>query len=193
MDPRHKLYKTLDNLTIDPNTTQAAKMSARTDDEAERVQATSGVTMDGLKKKLEEGLGATYVEIEDLSGMSYRFQRRAVSYHLLFLRFPVMFRGYLMLLLHSRGRSNHGHRRMRANVRSHYRIATVYQEDDSGTASARQQYAERGDCRDTCLDAKVSYTGRVGEEEAAMRKIRIGVYQVRRFGDMRLDVCVTKL
>jgi hypothetical protein len=87
MDPRHKLYKTLDNLTIDPNTTQAAKMSARTDDEAERVQATSGVTMDGLKKKLEEGLGATYVEIEDLSGMSYNLESHAVSSRFLFLIF----------------------------------------------------------------------------------------------------------
>jgi hypothetical protein len=43
-------------------------MSARTDDEAEKVQATSGVTMEDLKKKLEDGLGATHVEIEDLSG-----------------------------------------------------------------------------------------------------------------------------
>ncbi|KAF1834291.1 bola-like protein [Decorospora gaudefroyi] len=66
MDPRHKLYKTLDKLAIDPETT--ATMSARTDEEAERVQATSGVTIAGLKRKLEEGLGATYVEIEDLSG-----------------------------------------------------------------------------------------------------------------------------
>jgi hypothetical protein len=68
MDPRHKLYKTLDNLAIEPNNTHTENMSARTDDEAARVQATSGVTMEGLKKKLEEGLGATYVEIEDLSG-----------------------------------------------------------------------------------------------------------------------------
>jgi hypothetical protein len=68
MDPLHKLYKTLDTLTIEPDNTQAVKMSARTDDEAERVQATSGVTMEGLKKKLEDGLGATHVEIEDLSG-----------------------------------------------------------------------------------------------------------------------------
>ncbi|RMZ73668.1 hypothetical protein GMOD_00009416 [Pyrenophora seminiperda CCB06] len=66
MDPRHKLYKTLDTLTIDPETTAA--MSARTDEEAANAQVTSGVTMEGLKKKLEEGLGATYVEIDDLSG-----------------------------------------------------------------------------------------------------------------------------
>ena len=68
MDPRHKLYKTLDTLAIEPDPNET--MSARTDAEATNVQATSGVTMEGLKKKLEEGLGATYVEIEDLSGMS---------------------------------------------------------------------------------------------------------------------------
>jgi hypothetical protein len=66
MDPRHKLYKTLDNLAIEPDTRDT--MSARTDEEAANVQATSGVTMEGLEKKLKEGLGATYVEIEDLSG-----------------------------------------------------------------------------------------------------------------------------
>jgi hypothetical protein len=64
MDPRHKLYKTLDNLSVNPND----KMSARTDVEAENVQATSGVTIEGLKKKLEEELSAEYVEIEDMSG-----------------------------------------------------------------------------------------------------------------------------
>ena len=66
MDPRHKLYKTLDNLAIAPDT--RTNMSARTDEEAANVQATSGVTMEGLERKLKEGLGATYVEIEDLSG-----------------------------------------------------------------------------------------------------------------------------
>lgn len=67
MDPRHKLYKTLDTLAIDSQDTKA--MSARTDAEATNVQATSGVTIEGIKKKLEDGLGATHVEIEDLSGM----------------------------------------------------------------------------------------------------------------------------
>ncbi|USP75242.1 hypothetical protein yc1106_02516 [Curvularia clavata] len=66
MDPRHKLYKTLDTLAINPEDTKA--MSARTDAEATNVQVTSGVTMEGIKKKLEEGLDATHVEIEDLSG-----------------------------------------------------------------------------------------------------------------------------
>jgi hypothetical protein len=64
MDPRHKLYKTLDKLSVNPND----KMSARTDVEAENVQVTSGVTIEGLKKKLEEELSAEYVEIEDMSG-----------------------------------------------------------------------------------------------------------------------------
>jgi len=44
-------------------------MSARTDDEATKVQATSGVTSDGIEKKLKDVLGAEYVEIADLSGM----------------------------------------------------------------------------------------------------------------------------
>lgn len=66
MDPRHKLYKTLNDLAIAPDTRRT--MSARTDEEAANVQATSGVTMEGLEKKLKEGLSATYVEIEDLSG-----------------------------------------------------------------------------------------------------------------------------
>ncbi|KAF2746935.1 bola-like protein [Sporormia fimetaria CBS 119925] len=43
-------------------------MSARTDTEAAQVQATSGVTIEGLRQKLEEQLGATYVEIQDMSG-----------------------------------------------------------------------------------------------------------------------------
>jgi hypothetical protein len=66
MDPRHKLYKTLGTLAIDPENN--GNMSARTDAEATNVQVTSGVTMEGIKKKLEDGLNATYVEIEDLSG-----------------------------------------------------------------------------------------------------------------------------
>jgi hypothetical protein len=44
-------------------------MSARTDDEATKVQATSGVTPDGIEKKLKDALGAEYVAIADLSGM----------------------------------------------------------------------------------------------------------------------------
>lgn len=67
MDPRHKLYKSFDKLAVDPE----EEMSARTDTEAAQVQATSGVTMEGLKMKLEEQLGATYVEIEDMSGKIY--------------------------------------------------------------------------------------------------------------------------
>ena len=63
MDPRHKLYKSFDKLAVDPD-----RMSARTDAEASQNQATSGVTVEGLKGKLERELGATYVEIEDMSG-----------------------------------------------------------------------------------------------------------------------------
>ncbi|KAF3031731.1 hypothetical protein E8E12_001671 [Didymella heteroderae] len=43
-------------------------MSARTDDEAARNAASSGVTPEAIKQKLVENLGATHVEIEDMSG-----------------------------------------------------------------------------------------------------------------------------
>ncbi|KAF2152759.1 bola-like protein [Myriangium duriaei CBS 260.36] len=43
-------------------------MSARTDAEATAVQSTTGITPDTLKSTLLERLGATHVEIEDLSG-----------------------------------------------------------------------------------------------------------------------------
>ena len=67
MDPRHKLTKSLDQLFVDKD--NPTIMSARTDDEAARNAATSGVTPDVIKQKLEQSLGATHVEIEDLSGM----------------------------------------------------------------------------------------------------------------------------
>ena len=66
MDPRHKLTKSLDQLFVDPDNTTI--MSARTDDEAARNAASSGVTPESIRQKLESSLGATYVEIEDLSG-----------------------------------------------------------------------------------------------------------------------------
>lgn len=71
MDPRHKLSKSLDQLFVDP--ANPTIMSARTDDAAARQAATSGVTPAALKQKLEAGLGATHVEIEDMSGTSRRF------------------------------------------------------------------------------------------------------------------------
>ncbi|EAT89881.1 hypothetical protein HBI56_033170 [Parastagonospora nodorum] len=61
MDPRHTLYKTLETLAVDPEDT----MSAPTDQQA---APSSGVTPEGIEKKLKEGLGAVYVEIADLSG-----------------------------------------------------------------------------------------------------------------------------
>jgi stress-induced morphogen len=69
MDPRHKLTKSLDQLFVDKE--NPTIMSARTDDEAARNAATSGVTPDAIKQKLEQGLGATHVEIEDMSGKSW--------------------------------------------------------------------------------------------------------------------------
>ncbi|ORY01349.1 bola protein [Clohesyomyces aquaticus] len=61
LDPRIQLSKTLNKLAVD-------NMSARTDSEAAQAQASSGVTPESLKKKLKEQLGATYVEVEDMSG-----------------------------------------------------------------------------------------------------------------------------
>jgi hypothetical protein len=43
-------------------------MSAKTDADAAQEAASSGITPDVIKKRLEEGLGATHVEIEDMSG-----------------------------------------------------------------------------------------------------------------------------
>jgi len=64
MDPRHKLYKQLDSLAIDPE----LRMSAKTDTDAAQEAASSGITPEGIRTRLEEGLGATHVEIEDMSG-----------------------------------------------------------------------------------------------------------------------------
>ncbi|KAK4981256.1 hypothetical protein LTR66_010138 [Elasticomyces elasticus] len=43
-------------------------MSARTDTEASETQTTTGITPQTLKGTLESKLGATHVDIEDLSG-----------------------------------------------------------------------------------------------------------------------------
>ncbi|KAK4981432.1 hypothetical protein LTR66_009998 [Elasticomyces elasticus] len=43
-------------------------MSARTDTEASATQTTTGITPQTLKGTLESKLGATHVDIEDLSG-----------------------------------------------------------------------------------------------------------------------------
>lgn len=61
LDPRNQLSRKLDNLIV-------GNMSARTDPEAEQAQASTGVTPESLKQKLEQQLGATYVEVEDMSG-----------------------------------------------------------------------------------------------------------------------------
>lgn len=68
MDPRHQLYKSLDRLAVDPDN---QNMSARTDSDAMEVQATSGVTAEAIREKLVRQLGATHVEIEDMSGMLF--------------------------------------------------------------------------------------------------------------------------
>ncbi|KAF2876365.1 bola protein, partial [Massariosphaeria phaeospora] len=65
IDLRHQFCKSLDRLAVDP---EIQDMSARTDSEAVAVQASSGVTPEAIKQKLVERLGATHVEIEDMSG-----------------------------------------------------------------------------------------------------------------------------
>lgn len=61
MDPRHKLYKQLDSLTLGSERTMS-------ENNAQSAAASSGVTPELITAKLEEGLGATHVEIADLSG-----------------------------------------------------------------------------------------------------------------------------
>jgi len=46
-------------------------MSARTDEEAAKVQNNTGITPDSLRKTLVEKLEAQHVDIEDLSGKTY--------------------------------------------------------------------------------------------------------------------------
>ncbi|CBY02267.1 hypothetical protein IAQ61_006851 [Plenodomus lingam] len=71
MDPRHKLYKSLDKLSVDHHQ-HPADVSAPQDTEmseaATALPPASGVTMEAIKRKLEEGMEAVHVEIEDLSG-----------------------------------------------------------------------------------------------------------------------------
>ncbi|KAI9727294.1 MAG: hypothetical protein M1828_006913 [Chrysothrix sp. TS-e1954] len=55
-------------------------MSARTDVEASQTQASTGITPETLKQKLEDSLGATHVDIEDMSGgCGQMFQAQIVS------------------------------------------------------------------------------------------------------------------
>ncbi|KAF2853908.1 bola-like protein [Plenodomus tracheiphilus IPT5] len=74
MDPRHKLYKTLDKLTVDPHAQDTAVVRAEDDtvdtemSDAQAPPPTSGVTMEAIKRKLEQGMQAVHVEIEDMSG-----------------------------------------------------------------------------------------------------------------------------
>lgn len=109
MDPRHKLTKSLDQLFVDTENT--AIMSARTDDEAARNAASSGVTPEAIKQKLLANLGATHVEIEDLSGMLPVSNSPAFSG--LLLRFWLS----QMCMFSTTGpRANMSRRRMWANV-----------------------------------------------------------------------------
>ena len=65
MDLRHKLTKPLDKLDVNPSRPNEFTMSAAINGTA---PASSGVTPEAIKAKLEGTMGATHVEIEDLSG-----------------------------------------------------------------------------------------------------------------------------
>jgi len=57
---------------------------------------------------------------------------------------------------------------MRPNVRSHHRLATIHQEDDTSAAPTRQRHTQGRNRGNTCLDAEMPHARRVGEEEAAV-------------------------
>lgn len=125
MDPRHKLTKSLDQLFVDSENT--AIMSARTDDEAARNAANSGVTPEAIKQKLVENLGATHVEIEDMSGMLPTCKTCTLPSIRGVVRVWVPYK-YIVNV--TRPPADIPHRRMWANVRSHYCLTTVHQEDN---------------------------------------------------------------
>jgi hypothetical protein len=168
MDPRHTLYRTFENLTVNPE--NLGNMSATT--EQETAKASSGVTPEGIERKLKDGLGAVYVEIADLSGMlfSLRFPfRRIFCLSYCFYLFPCcLLHFFFVYFVHpaisawvsllangckihmqnmhiikfgslvSLGTANSQYRRMRPNVRSHHRLTTVHQEDHTSTPPTRQ-------------------------------------------------------
>jgi hypothetical protein len=157
MDPRHTLYRTFDELTIDPET-----MSARTDAEAASAQASSGVTADSIERKLREELGAVHVEIADLSGTFmfdglFDFSWPSFLDLLLLIMFllrlgPRISERVRTLEIDCVGRyqrvgrrlssqkdsgqetcTESAYRWLRPNVRSHHRLTTIHQEDDTCT------------------------------------------------------------
>lgn len=54
---------------------------------------------------------------------------------------------------------------MRANVRGHYCVTSVYEKDHFGKASTGQWNTQRGNSSHTRLDTEVPHARRVGEEE----------------------------
>lgn len=108
-----------------------AKMSARTDIEAEQNQMSSGITPDTLSATLKEKLDAVHVDIADLSGTGCT---STVGQEVLIDR-----------------------RRLRSNVRSHHRVASIRKEDYTRETSIGQQHAQAGDRYDTRLDTEMLY------------------------------------
>jgi hypothetical protein len=72
---------------------------------------------------------------------------------------------------------------MRPNVRSHHRLTTIHQKDNTSTPPTRQFNAQGRNCSDTCLDTEMPHARGVGEEEAAViviyRHLRLTSYDFR--------------
>jgi hypothetical protein len=58
---------------------------------------------------------------------------------------------------------------MWANVRSHYRITPIHQEDNTSTTPPSQHNTEGRNRSDTRMDTEMPHARRVGEEEAAVK------------------------
>jgi hypothetical protein len=59
---------------------------------------------------------------------------------------------------------------VRTDVRGHYCLTSVREEDDTGQTSTSQRSPQGGDCRNTCMDPEMPYARRMGKEEAAVNK-----------------------
>lgn len=133
MDPRHTLFKTLDKLSVDPETT--GNMSAPTSDAAASNPASSGVTPEAIERKLRETLGAEYVEIADLSGKSSLYNYTKQN--------KILCSNFMLRVMNTdvftlEDLADAQRRRVRADVRSHYCFTTIHQENNTGTTPTRQ-------------------------------------------------------
>lgn len=119
---------------------------AETDSAASAYQASTGVTPSTLRATLVDVLGATHVDVEDMSG--------SLALFLLLPSFPTPIRPVVSFAnAHSFQR-----RRLRPDVRRAHRVAAIREEDDAGAAQACERGAEGADQGHPRLDAQVLYT-----------------------------------